>query len=84
MGFDYRTCIGLWKQTLEGHKQNLVSTRTQGEKKKKAVTLQKNEPDFSVCVQESAAEAWVTVACHGVRGTEYNIPESHTCWYKSF
>ena len=29
MGFDYRTSTGLGKQTLGGHKQNLVHTRTQ-------------------------------------------------------
>ena len=63
MGFDYRTSTGLWKQTFEGHKQNLVSTRTQ---EKEAVTLQKTEPDFPESVQESPAEAWVTVACHRV------------------
>ena len=29
MGFDYKTYTGLGKQTLRGHKQNLVNTRTQ-------------------------------------------------------
>ena len=29
MGFDHRTYTGLGKQTLGGHKQNLVHTRTQ-------------------------------------------------------
>ena len=37
MGFDYRTYTGLGKQTLGGHKQNLVPTRAQ---EKGAVTLQ--------------------------------------------
>ena len=50
MGFDYRTSIGLGKQTLGGHKQNLVSTRTQ---EKAAVTPQETEPDLPVSVQES-------------------------------
>ena len=50
MGFDYRTSIGLGKQTLGGHKQNLVCTRTQ---EKAAVTPQKTEPDLPVIVQES-------------------------------
>ena len=29
VGFDYRTSTGLGKQTLGGHKKNLVHTRTQ-------------------------------------------------------
>ena len=29
MGFDYRTSTGLGKETLGGHKQNLVRTRRQ-------------------------------------------------------
>ena len=29
MGFDHKTYTGLGKQTLGGHKQNLVNTRTQ-------------------------------------------------------
>ena len=53
MGFDYRTYIGLGKQTLGGHKQNLVSTRTQ---EKGAVAPQDTEPDLPVSVQESLAE----------------------------
>ena len=56
MGFDYRTYMGLGKQTFGGHKQNLVSTRTQ---EKGAVTPQDTEPDLPVSVQESLAEVWV-------------------------
>ena len=57
MGFDYRTFTGLGKQgLLEGHKQNLVHTRTQ---EKGAVTPQETEPDLPVTVQESLMEAWV-------------------------
>ena len=56
MGFDYRTSTGLGKQTLGGHKQNLVHTRTQ---EKGTVTPQKTEPYLPVSVQESPAEAWV-------------------------
>ena len=56
MWFDYRNCTGLGKQTLGGHKQNLVHTRTQ---KKEAVTAPETEPDLPVSVQESLAEAWV-------------------------
>ena len=50
MEFDYRTSIGLGKQTLGGHKQNLVCTRTQ---EKAAVTPQETEPDLPVSVQKS-------------------------------
>ena len=48
--WDYRTSTGLRKQTLGGHKQKRVCTRTQ---KKGAVTLQETEPDLPVSVQES-------------------------------
>ena len=44
------------KQTLRGHKQNLVCTRTQ---EKGAVTTQETDPDLPVSVQESLVEAWV-------------------------
>ena len=44
------------KQTLGGHKENLVCTRTQ---EKGAVTPQEADPDLLVSVQESLAEAWV-------------------------
>ena len=54
MEFDYRTSTGLGEiETLGGHRQNLVSTRTQG---KGAVTPQKTEPDLPVSVWESPAE----------------------------
>ena len=56
MGFDYRTYTGLGKQTLGGHKQNLVHIRTQ---EKGAVTPQKTDPDLPVSVQESPVEAWI-------------------------
>ena len=48
--------MGLGKQTLGGHKQNLVCTRTQ---KKGAVTPKKTDSDLPVNVQESLMEAWV-------------------------
>ena len=57
MGFDYRTCAGLEKQTLGGHKQNLVCTRTQEEG---AVTPQETDLDLPVSVQETLVEAWVS------------------------
>ena len=56
VGFDYRTSTGLGKQTLGGHKQNFVCTRTQ---EKEAVTPQETESNWSVSVQESLAGAWV-------------------------
>ena len=56
MDFDYRTYRGWGKQTLGGHKQNLVCTRTQ---EKGAGTPQDTDPDLPVSVQESPLEAWV-------------------------
>ena len=56
MGFDYRTSTEFGKQTLGGHKQNLVRTRTQ---EKGAVIPQETELGLAVNVQESLAEAWV-------------------------
>ena len=55
MGF-YKPSIGLGKQTLGAHKQNLVHTRTQ---EKGAVTPQETEIDFPVSDQESPEEAWI-------------------------
>ena len=49
--------MGIGKQTLGGHKQNLMHTRTQ---EKGAVTPQETDPDMPVSVQESLAEAWVS------------------------
>ena len=51
-----RTYTGLGKQTLGGHKQNLVHNRTQ---EKAAVTPQATDPDLPVSVQESLEEVWV-------------------------
>ena len=48
---------GLGEQTLGGHKQNLVCTRTQ---EKGAMTPQEIDPDLPMSVQESPAEAWVS------------------------
>ena len=67
MGFDYRTYTGLGKQTLRKHKQNLVRTRTQ---EKGAVTPQETDSALPVSVQESLAEAWVSMTCFRVRGAE--------------
>ena len=44
-----------------------MCTRTQ---EKGAVTPQETEPDLPVSVRESPVEAWVTVACCRVGGTE--------------
>ena len=57
MGFDYSTYIGLEKQTLGGHKQNLACNRTQ---EKGAVTPQETDPGLPVSVQKSPIEAWVS------------------------
>ena len=51
-----RTYTGLGKQTLGGHKQNFVHTRTQ---EKGAVTPQETDPDLPVSVHESLVEAWI-------------------------
>ena len=45
-----------WGKRLGGYKQNLVYAWTQ---EKGAVTQQETDPDSSVSVQESLAEAWV-------------------------
>ena len=45
------------KQTLGGHKQNLVCTKTQ---EKGAVTPQETDPDLPVSGQESLAKVWVS------------------------
>ena len=57
MGFDDRTCTGLGKQTLGGHRQNLVHSRSQ--EKGAAVYPQETELDLFVSVHESLTEAWV-------------------------
>ena len=57
------------KQTLGGHKQNLVRTRSQ---EKGAVSPQVSEQELPVSVQESPVEGGLTVACCRARGTEYN------------
>ena len=62
-GVCYDQCVLLAKLLafalllFEGHKQNLVCTRTQ---EKGAVTPQETDPDLLVSVQESPAEAWVS------------------------
>ena len=56
-------------QTLGGHKESLVCTRSQ---EKGAVSPQETEPDLPVSVQVSPAEGWVDSGLLGVRGTEYS------------
>ena len=56
MEFDYRTCTGLGKQSLAGHKENLLHTRSQ---EKGTVSQQETKPDLPVNVQESPVEACV-------------------------
>ena len=58
-----RTYIGLGKQILGGHKQNLMHTRIQ---EKGAETPQETDPDLLMSVQE--AEVWV--GCGLGRGSE--------------
>ena len=60
-----RTYTGLGKQTLGGHRQKLVGTRSQ---EKGAVTLQETDPDLPVSVQESPAEVWIGVGLLQVWG----------------
>ena len=57
LGFDYRPYTGLGKETLGRHKNNLVCTRTQ---EKGVVTPQEIDPNFTVSVQESPAEVWLS------------------------
>ena len=45
------------RQTLGGHKQKLVPTRTQ---EKGSVTPKETDPDLPMSVQESLAEAWIS------------------------
>ena len=51
-----RIYTGLGKQTLGGHKQYFVHTRTQ---EKGAVSPKETDPDLLVSVQESPGESWV-------------------------
>ena len=55
------------KQTLGGHKQNLVCTRTQ---KNGAVIPQETDPDLPMSVQSLQQRCGSVVACCRVRGTE--------------
>ena len=48
---------GMGKQTLGGHKQNIVYTRTQ---EKGAVTPQEPHPDLPGSIQVSLVGAWVS------------------------
>ena len=54
--FYYGTSTGLGRETLGGHKQNRVCTRSE---KKGVVSPQETEPDLPVNVQESLVKAWV-------------------------
>ena len=51
-----RTYTGLGKQTLGGHRQNLLHTRTE---EKGAVTPKETNPDLPVNVQETPTEAGI-------------------------
>jgi len=68
VGFDYRTYTGLGKQTLGGHKQNLVRT---GSQEKGAVTPQRLT---QTCLWVSRSLRWrrgSAVACCRVGDTEW-------------
>ena len=69
VGFDYRTSTVLRKQTLGGHKQNLVCT---GSQEKGALSPQETEPDMPVSVQESLMEALVSILDSGQTGREHS------------
>ena len=56
VGFYYRTYTRLGKQTLAGHKENLVHTRSQ---KKRTASPQEIVPELPVSNQKSLVEAWV-------------------------
>ena len=71
MGFDYRTSTEQGKQTLGGHRQNLVCTRTQ---EKGAVTPQETQPDLPVRVWESLAETRVDSGWPQDRGIGSSSP----------
>ena len=58
-GFDYRTSTGLGEtETLGGHKQNLVGTRTQG---KEAVSPKETESDLPVSIWRLVGVQYATV-----------------------
>ena len=61
-----RTWKPLGKQTLGGHKQNLVCTRTQ---EKGAVTTQETDPNLCIIVKESLVEVSVSGSLLQVWGT---------------
>ena len=76
VGCDYRTSRVLGKETLGGHKQNLVPTRTQ---EKRTVAPKESEPNLPVTVQESLVEVWVDSVLPRDQG--HWIQQS---WHKSF
>ena len=75
-----RTYTGLEKQTLGGHKPNLMCTRMQ---EKGAVTPQETDPDLPMGVQEFLAEAWVS--CGLLRGLGHWVQQylHWTFWSRS-
>ena len=67
MGFYYRTYTRLGKQTLGGHRESLVRTRTQV-----TVTPQATDPDLSVSIQESGGgvgRQWPAVGSGALNAT---------------
>ena len=55
--FDYKISTGMGTETLGGHKQSFVWTKSQ---EKGAVTPQETEPDLPVSRQESLVKTWVS------------------------
>ena len=74
MEFNYRTSTVPGNRLLGGHKQNLVSTRTQD---KEAMIPQEIDPDLPVNVQESPVDVWVDSGLPWGQSHEYNSPGSH-------
>ena len=65
----HQTYPALGKQTLRGHKKDLVCTRTP---EKGAVTPRETDPDLPVSVQESLVELYVSSGLLQGRGTGCN------------
>ena len=69
MGFDYRISTGLGKQTLGGHKQNLLCTQDPGEGSSNTTR------DWArLACKCSKWTSRLIVACHRVRGTGSSSP----------
>ena len=71
MGLDYRTFTELGKQTIGGHKQNVVHSRSL---EKGVVFPQKTKQNLPVSVQGFLLEAWVDSLASGqTKGREHSL-----------